>query len=134
MDTNQAVGLIRKATLIADKTPNEPEKKLRELISPIWVAFLKERRINLNLHIRDELILANGRADTVFNRLILEYKKPYAIKSSNDKNRKLISQVQGYILDLAKKERFSKERLLGVAFDGDHFLYLKYSVKAQVWM
>lgn len=117
---------IKQAVIVASKTPNEPEKKLRELISPIWESFLKEKRVGLSLQIRDELVLANGRADTVFNRLILEYKKPYAIKSDNNKNRQLISQVQGYILDFAKKERFSKERLLGVAFDGDHFLFMRY--------
>ena len=117
---------IEQAVMVASETPNEPEKKLRELISPIWESFLKEKRVGLSLQIRDELVLANGRADTVFNRLILEYKKPYAIKSDNNKNRQLISQVQGYILDFAKKERFSKERLLGVAFDGDHFLLMRY--------
>jgi SAM-dependent methyltransferase len=35
--------------------------------------------------------------------------------------------VQGYILDLAKKERFSKERLLGVAFDGNYFLFMRHT-------
>lgn len=118
---------IKEAEEIASKTPNEPEAKLRELVSPIWIQFLKEKKIGLNLQIRDELTLANGRADTVFNKLILEYKKPQTIKPNNDKNRKLISQVQGYILDLAKKERFGKERLLGVAFDGNYFLFMRYT-------
>jgi hypothetical protein len=117
---------IKDAAKVAESTPQNPEKKLRELISPIWENFLKEKRVGLNLQIRDELTLANGRADTVFNRLILEYKKPYAIKPDNNKNRQLITQVQGYILDFAKKERFSKKRLLGVAFDGDHFLFMRY--------
>lgn len=120
------VSQIREATSIATLTPNKPEAKLRELVSPLWRAFLKEKRIDLNLQIRDEVTLANGRADTVFNKLILEYKKPLSIKPDNDRNRQLVSQVQGYILDLAKKERFSKERLLGVAFDGDHFLFMRY--------
>lgn len=118
---------IIRAAEIACKTPNEPEKKLRELVSHIWIKFLKEKRIGLNLIIRDELTLANGRADTVFNKLILEYKKPHSINIDNSKNRKLISQVQGYILDLAKKERFSKDRLLGVIFDGNYFLFMRYA-------
>lgn len=122
----EIVAQINEAVKIAANTPHEPEKKLRELVSPIWQTFLKEKRVGLNLQIREELTLANGRADTVFNRLILEYKKPYAIKPDNNKNRQLITQVQGYILDVAKKERFSKERLLGVAFDGDHFLFMRY--------
>src|SRR4030066_129574 len=126
LSLTEIIGQIKQAVKIADSTPQNPEKKLRELVSPIWENFLKEKRVGLNLQIRDELTLANGRADTVFNRLILEYKKPYAIKPDNNKNRQLITQVQGYILDFAKKERFSKERLLGVAFDGDHFLFMRY--------
>lgn len=126
LSLTEIIGQIKQAVKIADSTPSEPEKKLRELVSPIWENFLKEKRVGLNLQIRDELTLANGRADTVFNRLILEYKKPYAIKPDNNKNRQLITQVQGYILDFAKKERFTKERLLGVAFDGDHFLFMRY--------
>lgn len=122
----EIVDQIKSAVKVAEGTPQNPEKKLRELVSPIWQTFLKEKRLGLNLQIREELTLANGRVDTVFNRLILEYKKPYAIKPDNNKNRQLIAQVQGYILDFAKKERFSKERLLGVAFDGDHFLFMKY--------
>jgi hypothetical protein len=122
----EIINQIKQAVKVAENTPQNPEKKLRELISPIWETFLKEKRVGLNLQIRDELTLANGRADTVFNRLILEYKKPYAIKPDNNKNRQLITQVQGYILDFAKEERFSKDRLLGVAFDGDHFLFMRY--------
>jgi len=117
---------IQDAVKLAEVTTNKPEGKLRELVSPIWERFLKEKRIGLNLQIREELTLANGRADTVFNKLILEYKKPHSIKPDNNKNRKFISQVQGYILDLAQKERFSKDRLLGVAFDGSHFLFMRY--------
>jgi len=123
----ELVKQIHDAAKVAELTPNEPEAKLRELVSPIWERFLKEKRIGLNLQISDELTLANGRADTVFNKLILEYKKPRTIKAENAKNRQLISQVQGYILDLAKKERFSKERLLGVAFDGNYFLFMRYA-------
>lgn len=123
---SEIVQKIKDAMKVAESTPNEPEKRLRDLVSPIWINFLKERRIGLQLNIRDELTLANGRADTVFNKLILEYKKPHSINPNNEKNRKLISQVQGYILDLAKKERFNKERLLGVAFDGNYFLLMRY--------
>ncbi|MBI3632977.1 MAG: hypothetical protein HY226_01660 [Candidatus Vogelbacteria bacterium] len=105
---------IRDAALIASKTPNNPEAKLRELVSPFWDEYIKAKRINLTFHFRNERSLANGRADTVFNRLILEYKKPGVIKPENAKNRQLIAQVRGYIEDLAQEERWKEERLLGV--------------------
>ncbi len=124
-DFERIASEIGKAVPIASATPQHPEGKLRELISPLWQQWVKSNRIDLNFHPRDERILANGRADTTFNRLILEYKKPGVIKSDNAKNRQLIAQVKGYIEDLAKEERWKHERLLGVAFDGNYFLYVR---------
>lgn len=121
----EIVDSIRKARTVAAATPNHPEGKLRELVAPIWDQYIRAKRINLSFEPRDERQLANGRADTVFNRLILEYKKPGVIKESNEKNRQLITQVKGYIQDLAKEERWKEERLLGVAFDGIHFLFIR---------
>lgn len=115
----------------AAQTPKQPEGKLRELVAPLWSQYLKSKQLDLNFEPRDELVLANGTADTVFNRLILEYKKPGTIKSKNEKNRQLIAQVQGYIEDLAKKEGWKQERLLGVAFDGLSFLYIR---KVRRWI
>ena len=123
----EVVKKIKEAAIIAAGTPNEPEGKLRELVSPIWNDFLHQRKINLKLVVEDELTLANGRADTVFNKLILEYKKPNTIRPDNAKNRKLLTQVEGYILDIAEERRFKKERLLGVLFDGNYFVFMRWS-------
>ena len=119
---------IQQAVLLTQSVPVHPEARLRELVAPIWEDFLRKKRINLSFYIREERQLANGRADTVFNRLILEYKKPGTINPSKEKNRKLISQVQGYIEDLAREEHWKEERLLGVAFDGNYFVFI-YKVK-----
>lgn len=116
---------IKEAVHEAASTPNQPEAKLRERVAPIWDDYIRSKRINLNFSPRDERQLANGRTDTVFNRLILEYKKPGVIKENNEKNRQLITQVKGYIEDLAKEERWKEERLLGVAFDGNYFLFIR---------
>lgn len=124
---NEIVRQINEAANTAAETPNEPEGKLRELVSPIWNDFLRQRKIILKLVVEDELTLANGRADTVFNKLILEYKKPNTIRPDKAKNRKLLNQVQGYILDIAEERRFKKERLLGVLFDGNYFVFMRYA-------
>ena len=110
---------------MASATGQRPEAKLRELVEPLWDEYIEAKRINLHFQPRNERSLANGRADTVYNRLIMEYKKPGVIKSDNAKNRQLIAQVRGYIDDLAKEERWKEERLLGVAFDGQYFLYIR---------
>jgi SAM-dependent methyltransferase len=130
-DYSKIVQSIREAVKIAAATPQRPEGKLRELVAPLWEEYIRSKRIDLAFNPRDERILANGRADTVFNRLILEYKKPGVIKPDNAKNRALISQVQGYIEDLSKAERWKEERLLGVAFDGNYFLYVR---KVKRWI
>lgn len=116
---------IKEAVPEAASTANHPEAKLRELVAPLWDDYLRSNRINLNFQSRDERQFANGRADTVFNQLILEYKKPGAIRGNNEKNRKLIDQVKHYIEDLAKEDRWKEERLLGVAFDGHYFLFVR---------
>ncbi len=121
----EMVAEIKKASKIAAATPKFPEGKLRELVAPLWEDYIRARKINLRFEPREERQLAFGRADTVYNRLILEYKKPGMIKGENEKNRQLIAQVKGYIEDLAKEERWKEERLLGVAFDGDYFLFVR---------
>lgn len=130
-DFSKIVHSIREAVKVAAATPQRPEGKLRDLVAPLWEEYIRGKRIDLAFNPRDERILANGRADTVFNRLILEYKKPGVIKPDNAKNRALISQVQGYIEDLSKAERWKEERLLGVAFDGNYFLYVR---KVKRWI
>lgn len=128
---SQILQAIQEAAQIVAETPQHPEAKLRELVEPLWVEYVQAKHINLHFQPRNERALANGRADTVFNRLILEYKKPGAIKPDNAKNRQLITQVKGYIEDLAKEERWKQERLLGVAFDGKYFLFIR---KVKRWI
>lgn len=76
---------------------------------------------------RDEFSVARGRVDSVYNRLILEYKRPGVIRANNEgrTNQEIIRQVKDYILDVAKKERREAYRLAGVATDGFHFLFVR---------
>lgn len=122
---------ISRAAEVASKTSKNPEAKLRELVAPIFADYLVSNQLDLNFIQRDELVLANGRPDSVYNKLILEYKKPGVITPNNAKNRDVISRVQGYIEDYAQKEGWKKERLLGVAFDGRMFLFIR---KARRWI
>src|SRR2546425_7877706 len=47
---------------------------------------------------RDEFSVARGRVDSVYNRLILEYKRPGILASSNEgrANQSVIQQVRDY--------------------------------------
>jgi len=76
---------------------------------------------------RDEFSVARGRVDSVYNRLILEYKKPGILKKNNSStgNKAVIQQVKDYILDVAKKERREAHRLAGIAIDGFYLIFVR---------
>jgi len=80
---------------------------------------------NLVLIPRDEFTVARGRVDSVYNRLVLEYKRPGVIKPANKGNASTIQQVKDYILDVAKRERREAQRLAGVALDGFFFIFVR---------
>ncbi|MBI3392248.1 MAG: N-6 DNA methylase, partial [Nitrospirae bacterium] len=84
-------------------------------------------RAGLTIVPRDEFSVARGRVDSVYNRLVLEYKRPGAIRESNEgrSNRDVIQQVKGYILDVGKRERREAHRLAGVATDGFFFIFVR---------
>jgi len=76
---------------------------------------------------RDEFSVARGRVDSVYNRLVLEYKRPGVIRETNEgrTNQDVIQQVKDYILDVAKRERREAQRLAGVATDGFYYIFVR---------
>ncbi len=76
---------------------------------------------------RDEFAVARGRVDSLYNRLILEYKRPGVLQGANSAspNQAVIRQVKDYILDVGKRERREAHRLAGVATDGFQFIFVR---------
>ncbi len=76
---------------------------------------------------RDEFAVACGRVDSLYNRLILEYKKPgvLAANNSNRTNVAVISQIKDYIRDVAKREKRDAQCLAGVATDGFFYIFVR---------
>jgi len=76
---------------------------------------------------RDEYSVARGRVDSVYNRLILEYKKPGILKNNNSaaSNKAVIQQVKDYILDVATREKREAHRLAGIAIDGFYLIFVR---------
>ena len=83
--------------------------------------------VGLTVIPRDEFSVARGRVDSVYNRLILEYKRPGVLgdKNGSKANKDVIQQVKDYILDVAKKEKREAQRLAGVATDGFFFIFVR---------
>ena len=90
---------------------------------------LEEVAEKAGLHIspRDEFSVASGRVDSVYNKLVLEYKRPGVLRDSKSAktNQVIVQQVKDYILDVAKREKREAHRLAGVATDGFFFIFVR---------
>lgn len=90
---------------------------------------LQERGITTHIELsrREEFIVARGRADAIYNRMVIEYKRPGPIRSSIDDmtNRKILVQLQTYIEDIATAEKREVSRFAGVATDGFYYIFVR---------
>jgi hypothetical protein len=81
----------------------------------------------VELSLREEYTLFNGRADAVYNRFIIEYEPPGSLRNTNAfrHNQHAIGQVKEYLASLVRRERHKAERLAGVVFNGDFFIWVR---------
>jgi SAM-dependent methyltransferase len=105
------------------------ETEFRISVSKIIDKFAAQT--NLRLEAREEYTLIYGRADSVYSRLIIEYKKPKTLKRTPDTlaNSKAIEKIQDYIRGLQKKEKQKMGRLAGVILDGSLIIFVRYIEK-----
>lgn len=84
-------------------------------------------KLKLPIYLREEYTLLEGRADAVYNRLVLEYKAPGVLRESNSykSNKDAIEKVKDYIRGLVRRERHKPERLAGAILDGNYFIFLR---------
>jgi hypothetical protein len=85
-------------------------------------------KLGIDLLVREEYTLATGRADAVYNRLIIEYEPPGSLRAdlAHGRTKHAVKQVQYYIEGIAKREGHKIDRLLGVAFDGSYYIFVRY--------
>jgi SAM-dependent methyltransferase len=84
----------------------------------------------LDLQPREEYTLFGGRADAVYNRLVIEYEPPGSLHERPDRlaNRHATDQVKTYLNGLVRRERHKPERLAGVAFDGHWLIFVMHQM------
>src|SRR3990172_1189461 len=82
----------------------------------------------VSLQLSRERTLVNGRADAVYNRLVIEYEPPGSLRRSNDAqaNKHAIEQVQRYVQGMERADRQRKERLAGAVLDGHYFIFVRF--------
>ena len=85
------------------------------------------QRLGINLNWRDEFHMIEGRADTVYGALVIEYEPPCSLRASNSAgaNTHAIGQVKDYIGGLQRKERHKMDRYAGVVCDGSFLIFLR---------
>ncbi len=85
-------------------------------------------KLDVDLLLREEYTLATGRADAVYNRLIIEYELPGSLRPnlSHGHTRHAIQQVKDYITGVVRREKHDRDRLLGVVFDGYYYIFVRY--------
>lgn len=90
-------------------------------------------KAGLELHLNEEYTLVDGRADAVYNRLIIEYEPPHSLREKNEyrNNQHGIGQVKTYIDGIVRRERHRAERLAGVIIDGGFFIFIR--KKDEIW-
>lgn len=105
---------------------NPTEATFRDKLMPIIADFCKKAGIEFEPKGGYSLV-SGGKPDTVFNRLVVEYKAPGKLGASNShtNNKKAIKQLHNYLEDIAKKEKQRTERLAGVIVDGNYFIFLR---------
>jgi len=84
--------------------------------------------LGVDLLFSEQYTLVNGRVDAVYNRLVIEYERPGVLRDSlnHKQTAHAVEQVKTYIDGLAKADRHHLDRLLGVAFDGHYFIFVRY--------
>lgn len=120
-----AAQLLAEATLAAAKhSQNEAAFRI-----PFQAAIAEAAKLlGVPIQPRDEMSLVEGRADTVYNRLVIEYERPGSLRPSNSHghNQHAIQQVKDYIGGLHRRERHRMERYAGVVCDGGFFIFLRF--------
>lgn len=127
----QAVKLARALAAAAERSPGD-EANFRHEAEQALDALVAEHGIALDKRL--ERVLTTGRADAVFNRLVIEWEPPgrLAAHLRHPGNRHAVQQLRDYIDGLAKEERRALDRLAGVACDGRFMIYARY--RAERWI
>lgn len=88
----------------------------------------------VRLQTQREVTLAVGRADAVFNRMIVEWEPPGSLsaRQNHRANKHAVGQLQAYVGGLADRERRELAALAGVACDGRFMIFARY--RAGQWI
>ncbi|MFW6116180.1 MAG: N-6 DNA methylase [bacterium] len=117
----------RIAYAIRDAAQGSPlEAEFREAVEDLLAELAAQADVPLRTH--HEYTVASGRADTVYNRLVIEYKRPGTLSRNRHSgpNAAAVDQAKSYIEDIEKSQRLKDARLVGVVTDGRWMIYCRH--------
>ncbi|MFA0766400.1 MAG: hypothetical protein BDTLLHRC_001353, partial [Candidatus Fervidibacter sp.] len=115
-ETPQLLDAIRKATAQAHN-----EAELRFALQSLLMDFAQKAGISLTQE--HERLIGKGRADTLYNRLIVEWESPRSLRQPARRQHAL-NQLHALAQETARQNRL--RRVGCVAFDGETFLFARY--------
>ena len=118
---------MRQAAAMAD---NEMEVRIE---AEKQLAFI-QKEAGIKLEGKHEFTVASGRVDSVYSRVIIEYKNP---KSPGDKigpkadspgSKKVVEQIKKRFYDMRTQHGQPLNSLFGVGLDGNHFVFVPFAI------
>jgi len=105
----------------------DSEEDLRIEVEKAIEVFRKEADLP-ELKGHHEVTIGKGRADSVYDYVFIEYKKPGRLKESNDTpgNREVIKQLQDRAKAFKSELKRDPKELFGVGTDGNYFITGRY--------
>jgi hypothetical protein len=124
--TKQAERLADGLNQAAERFPGD-EANFRRDAETALEELVGEHGITLDKRF-ERVLETRGRADAVFNRLIVEWEPPGALAAhiTHRGNRHAVDQLHGYISAIAAEERQALDRLAGVACDGRFMIFARF--------
>jgi SAM-dependent methyltransferase len=116
---------LRAVAAMADK-----EEEIR-IATERQLAFI-EREAGIELEGRHEFTVAKGRIDSVYSRVIIEYKNPSSPaarigpRADSPGSKKVVEQIKQRFRDLRDEHGHKIQTLFGVGFDGKHFIFVRF--------
>jgi hypothetical protein len=119
---------IKAAAAMADK-----EEEIR-IEAERQLAFI-ERATGIKLEGRHEFTVASGRVDSVYDRVIIEYKNPKSPgarigpKADSPGSKKVVEQIKKRFYDMQAELGHPLNTMFGVGLDGNYFIFIRYRDK-----
>jgi hypothetical protein len=127
--------IARKAAEFADQirvaasaAANEEEIRIE---SEKQLAFI-QKEAGIRLEGKHEVTVASGRVDSVYSRVIIEYKNPRSPgdrigpMASSPGSRKVVEQIKKRFYDMQNEHGHTLVSLFGVGLDGNHFIFVRF--------